>query len=42
LIAMNAQVEEVEVLRYYSTGTPREALDQIHSRVCSDAWDVPN
>lgn len=42
LKAMGAQVEEVEVLRYYSTGTPREALEQIYSRVCSDAWDVPN
>jgi ubiquinone/menaquinone biosynthesis C-methylase UbiE len=42
LTTMGAQLEEVEVLRYYSTGTPREALDQIRSRVCSDAWDVPN
>jgi len=37
-----AQLEEVEVLRYYATATPRERLDQIHSRVCSDAWDVPD
>ena len=42
LYALGARVEEVEVLRYYSTGTPREALEQIRSRVCSDAWDVPN
>ncbi len=35
-----AQIEEVEVLRYYATATPRERLDQIHSRVCSDAWDI--
>jgi ubiquinone/menaquinone biosynthesis C-methylase UbiE len=42
LNTMGAQLEEVEVLRYYSTGTPREALEQIRSRVCSDAWDVPN
>jgi ubiquinone/menaquinone biosynthesis C-methylase UbiE len=41
LTTLGAQLEEVEVLRYYSTGTPREALDQICSRVCSDAWDVP-
>jgi len=34
------RVETVEVLRYYATATPRERLDQIHSRVCSDAWDV--
>ncbi len=40
LTAQGAQLEEVEVLRYYATGTPRERLDQIHSRVCSDAWDV--
>jgi len=42
LQTLSAQVEEVEVLRYYSSGTPREALDQIHGRVCSDAWDVPD
>jgi ubiquinone/menaquinone biosynthesis C-methylase UbiE len=42
LTTLGAQLEEVEVLRYYSTDTPREALDQIRSRVCSDAWDVPN
>jgi ubiquinone/menaquinone biosynthesis C-methylase UbiE len=42
LKAMGAQLEEVEVLRYYSTSTPREVLEAIHSRVCSDAWDVPN
>ena len=40
LKALAAQLEEVEVLRYYATATPRERLDQIHSRVCSDAWDV--
>jgi len=40
LKAQGAQLEEVEVLRYYATATPRERLDQIHSRVCSDAWDV--
>jgi ubiquinone/menaquinone biosynthesis C-methylase UbiE len=40
LKTLGAQVEEVEVLRYYATATPRERLDQIHSRVCSDAWDV--
>jgi SAM-dependent methyltransferase len=40
LQAQGAQIEEVEVLRYYATATPRERLDQIHSRVCSDAWDV--
>ncbi len=40
LRSLGAQVEEVEVLRYYATATPRERLDQIHSRVCSDAWDV--
>ncbi len=40
LQAQGAQLEEVEVLRYYATATPRERLDQIHSRVCSDAWDV--
>jgi SAM-dependent methyltransferase len=37
---LGGQVETVEVLRYYATATPRERLDQIHSRVCSDAWDV--
>ena len=37
-----AQVEAVEVVRYYATATPRERLDQIYSRVCSDAWDVPD
>src|SRR5512143_499377 len=37
---MGAQIEEMEVLRYYATATPHERLDQIHSRVCSDAWDV--
>jgi SAM-dependent methyltransferase len=42
LKAQGAQLEEVEVLRYYATATPRERLDQIHSRVCSDAWDVPD
>ena len=42
LQALGARVEEVEVLRYYSTGTPREVLEAIHSRVCSDAWDVPD
>jgi ubiquinone/menaquinone biosynthesis C-methylase UbiE len=40
LRSQGAQIEEVEVLRYYATATPRERLDQIHSRVCSDAWDV--
>jgi ubiquinone/menaquinone biosynthesis C-methylase UbiE len=40
LKSLGARVEEVEVLRYYATATPRERLDQIHSRVCSDAWDV--
>lgn len=40
LKSQGAQIEEVEVLRYYATATPRERLDQIHSRVCSDAWDV--
>ena len=38
---MGAHIEEIEVLRYYSTGTPREALEQIHNRTCSDSWDVP-
>jgi ubiquinone/menaquinone biosynthesis C-methylase UbiE len=42
LQALGAQIEEVEVLRYYSTSTPREVLEAIHSRVCSDAWDVPD
>jgi SAM-dependent methyltransferase len=42
LQALGAQVEEVEVLRYYSAGTPREVLEAIHNRVCSDAWDVPD
>jgi len=42
LTSMGAQIEEVEVLRYYSTGAPREALENIHRRVSSDAWDVPN
>jgi len=42
LQTLGAQVEEMEVLRYYSTSTPREVLEAIHSRVCSDAWDVPN
>ena len=42
LKTMGAQLEEVEVLRYYSSSTPREILEAIHSRVCSDAWDVPN
>ena len=42
LQALGARVEEVEVLRYYSTSTPREVLEAIHSRVCSDAWDVPD
>ena len=37
---LGGQVEAVEVLRYYATDTPRERLNQIHSRVCSDAWDV--
>jgi ubiquinone/menaquinone biosynthesis C-methylase UbiE len=37
---LRGRVEAVEVLRYYATATPRERLDQIHSRVCSDAWDV--
>lgn len=37
---LGAWVETVEVLRYYATATPRERLDQIRSRVCSDAWDV--
>ncbi len=37
---LGGQVETVEVLRYTATATPRERLDQIHSRVCSDAWDV--
>ncbi len=37
---LGGQVDSVEVLRYTATGTPRERLDQIHSRVCSDAWDV--
>src|SRR5512139_392342 len=37
-----ARLEEVEVLRYYATATPRERLDHIHDRVCSDAWDVPD
>jgi ubiquinone/menaquinone biosynthesis C-methylase UbiE len=41
LNTMGAQLEEVEVLRYYSSSTPRGALAQIRSRVCSDAWDVP-
>ncbi len=40
LKSQGAQIEEVEVLRYYATATPRERLDQIHDRVCSDAWDV--
>lgn len=40
LTALDAHVESVEVLRYTATATPRERLDQIHSRVCSDAWDV--
>jgi ubiquinone/menaquinone biosynthesis C-methylase UbiE len=39
---LGGQVETVEVLRYQATATPRERLDQIHSRVCSDAWDVPD
>ncbi len=39
---VGGQVEAVEVLRYSATATPRERLDQIHSRVCSDAWDVPD
>jgi ubiquinone/menaquinone biosynthesis C-methylase UbiE len=38
---LGGRVETVEVLRYQATATPRERLDQIHSRVCSDAWDVP-
>ena len=42
LKVMGAQVEAAEVLRYHATATPRERLDQIHSRVCSDAWDVPD
>ncbi len=37
---LGGKVETVEVLRYYATATPRERLDQIHSRVCSDTWDV--
>ncbi len=37
---IGAQIEDVEVLRYYATATPHERLDQIHRRVCSDAWDV--
>lgn len=37
---LGAQIEEVEVLRYQASATPRERLDQIHSRVCSDAWDI--
>jgi ubiquinone/menaquinone biosynthesis C-methylase UbiE len=40
LQTLGAQVETVEVLRYYATDTPRERLEQIHRRVCSDAWDV--
>ena len=40
LRGLGAQVETVEVLRYYATATPHERLDQIHSRVCSDAWEV--
>jgi len=40
LKAWGAQIVEVEVLRYSATATPRERLDQIHSRVCSDAWDI--
>jgi ubiquinone/menaquinone biosynthesis C-methylase UbiE len=40
LKAQGAQIEEVEVLRYYATATPRERLEQIYRRVCSDAWDV--
>ena len=42
LKAEGAQIAEVEVLRYYATATPRERLDQIHSRACSDAWDIPD
>ena len=42
LQALGAQVEEVEVLRYTASATPRERLDQIRSRVCSDAWDIPD
>jgi SAM-dependent methyltransferase len=41
LQTMGGRVELVEVLRYTATATPRERLDQIYSRVCSDAWDVP-
>jgi ubiquinone/menaquinone biosynthesis C-methylase UbiE len=40
VVKQGGRVETVEVLRYYATATPRERLDQIHSRVCSDAWDV--
>lgn len=39
---LGGQVETVEVLRYQATATPRERLDHIHNRVCSDAWDVPD
>jgi ubiquinone/menaquinone biosynthesis C-methylase UbiE len=39
---LQARLEEVEVLRYYTTATPRERLDHIHDRVCSDAWEVPD
>ena len=42
LQTVGGQVETVEVLRYYATATPRERLEQIYSRVCSDAWDVPD
>ncbi len=42
LQTMGGRVEPIEVLRYTATATPRERLDQIYSRVCSDAWDVPD
>lgn len=42
LQTLGAQLTEVEVLRYTASATPRERLEQIHSRVCSDAWDVPD
>jgi ubiquinone/menaquinone biosynthesis C-methylase UbiE len=41
LTSMNAQVREVEVIRYTLEFTLREELERFATRIYSETWDIP-
>jgi ubiquinone/menaquinone biosynthesis C-methylase UbiE len=42
LQTMNAQTDDVEVLRYQADAAPREMLELICGRLSSDTWEIPD